>query len=93
MKDATQIVIDMLNNALKNDPKAINELFQHYTKVNNDSIEKDPFIVLGEDASGADAFSVLGIVNGIMNAYGVARVAAQYDDNGNIVGFQEYIVK
>jgi hypothetical protein len=37
-----------------------------------------------------DRVGVLGLINGVLVALGMTRVAAQYDEEGKLVGFQEY---
>ncbi len=82
-----QEICDMLNEIVKTDRESISSLIQNRVKCSNELAEKDIPLVIGLAPNGGKdyEFGVLGLINGIIDC-GV--IAANYDENMNLLNFQ-----
>jgi hypothetical protein len=85
-------ILTTLNHLFKQDPVAVEELFAKYSEVNDQEIIDNPYVVFQRDWESRKFFlTPLGLINGIMNAAGLNRIAAVWDtDTGNLLGFTKY---
>jgi len=87
-------VIAMLNEAYRRDPLAMHALMMNRVPC-SDQLADDPCVVVDTPgiAYGEPVHLVgaLGLINGVLNALGVGRVAGQFDDDSDFLqGFQRY---
>lgn len=82
--------IAALNAAFEADPAAVNNLFACMTFCNRE-LADHPTIQCGSLPGDRYWVRTLGMINGALEAMGIGRIAAQYNDDGIIVGFQEYV--
>lgn len=82
----------MLNDALRLDGEAINQLFQTRVPCNR-ALSLHPTIQVADREDGFDpgqVVGILGILNGMFSQDGKARIMMRVDDNNQIEGFYEY---
>lgn len=82
--------IDVLNELLKADPRAVTELMSYRVAVSKGVVDHPDVVVQTDRTDPEDAggkLGVLGLINGILERIGGTRAAMQIDEAGRIVGF------
>lgn len=83
-------VLDTLNSAFQCDPLAIHCLTSNRTPCNTDLANHPQVVVMQEKLDGSFySVSALGLLNGVMDALGLPRIAAKWED-GKLLGFCVY---
>lgn len=87
-QESAQQAVDVLNQALAADPKAIQLLFDHRVSVSDAVAEHESIMVRTQH--GKHSLGILGLLNGIMglNEKGTGPIKAEVDDNGMIERFR-----
>lgn len=81
--------IAALNAAVKADPTAITALIQNRVPCNR-KLADHQTIQVGVKTSGEFEVGALGLINGVLEAITLDRVAAMITDAGEVVGFCKY---
>lgn len=86
--------IEVLNEMLKANPRAVNDLMAHRVEVGKTVIEHpDVVVAVAESDKYTGRLGVLGLLNGILKRAGARKVAMRVDEAGCIVGFCRYGVE
>jgi hypothetical protein len=87
-QESAQQAVDVLNQALAADPKAIQLLFDYRVSVGDTVADHESIMV--RTKQGKHTLGVLGLLNGILglNEKGTGPVMAEIDDNGMIERFR-----
>lgn len=86
-QESAQQAVDVLNQALAADPKAIQLLFDYRVSVGDAVADHESIMVRTQH--GKHSLGVLGLLNGILglNEKGTGPIKADLDDNGMIERF------
>jgi hypothetical protein len=79
--------LDTLNEAIKADRDAVDMLCEHRVECNDELADHPTIQVCGNPT----VVGMIGIINGICERLTGKRVAADYDESGNLLGFVEYV--
>lgn len=87
-QESAQQAVDVLNQALEADPKAIQQLFDFRVPVSDAVADHESIMV--RTKQGKHSLGFLGLLNGILglNEKGTGPVIAEIDDNGMIERFR-----
>ena len=94
--DFAKHVLKMLKDALRSDPKAINVLLNQRVLCNEVLAKHQNFqVIVSQDEANNPVYivSILGIVNGILDAMNAPVISAIINDTQGIVGFSLYDLK
>jgi hypothetical protein len=85
---ATQAV-NILNEAMRSDPRAIRALFTVHREPCNEKLAKHSTIQIRQDGDSLYSIGVLGLVNGLLGVdeSGNGPICALIEDDGSISGF------
>ena len=88
--EVLQSLVELLNETIKLDPTAINQLIDFHTPTNND-IADHPHIMVGETFHQDDTIDhynlgMLGLLNGLTDKYGYRLVASYH--NKDLIKFE-----
>jgi hypothetical protein len=83
--------IEVLNELLKANPRAVNDLLAHRVEVGKSVIDHpDVVVAVADSGKYTGRLGLLGVINGILSRTGALRVAMQIDEAGCVVGFCRY---
>lgn len=84
-----QLILDLLNEAVSADPRAIGQLLNSRAPCNG-ALADHPTIQVSGDDNDSPVVGPIGLINGITERLTGKRVAAVYDDQWNLLRFEEY---
>ena len=90
-KTQFDIVLDTLNEAFKADPLAMECLLKKYVPCRGKLADHPTIQVVFDAQSMCFKVGPLGLINGIVERLTGERVAAVYDDLGDLTGFRRYL--
>lgn len=80
-----QAVLNCLNAAVASDPVAIENVLEHRVHCNRDLVAHPSIVVANDETVGA-----LGLINGVLVAAGLPKVAASFNEVWRLEGFVAY---
>ena len=85
----TNQAVNVLNEALRADPRAINSLFIAHREVCNKALANHSTVQVRQDSENGFSVGVMGLINGILGVdeHGNGPIAVLIDDKGAITGF------
>jgi hypothetical protein len=85
--DVYKTFLDILNDAVKADPVAMTDLCESRVPCNDELADHPTIQVCGFDPI---VVGMIGVINGICEKLTGKRVAADFDEEGNLLAFVEY---
>ena len=79
MRALTCKVVEILNQAVKSDSKAIHELIMHRVPVGQSMIE-DPYMICNGTKDSKVNLGMMGVINGILVGLGAPKLMAMWQD-------------
>lgn len=89
LPSALQPILDLLNEASVADIRAMEQLLNCRVPCNK-TLANHPTIQVGGDDNDSPVVGSIGLINGITERLTGKRVAAVYDDQWNLLRFEEY---